>query len=46
MKFRALISSVVALLALGSCMQVAIKPDDLSAPEFVRVDYSITELIG
>ena len=46
MKFRALISSVVALLALGSCMQVAIEPDDLSAPEFVRVDYSITELIG
>lgn len=46
MKLRALISSVAAFLALGSCMQVAIVPEDLSAPEFLNVNYTIVEQLG
>lgn len=46
MKIKTLISSLVALLALGSCTQVAIEPEDLSAPEFIKVDYTITEQLG
>ena len=46
MNFRALISEVLALIIASSCMQVNIEPEDLSAPEFIKVDYSTTEQLG
>ena len=46
MNFRALISAVLAIIIASSCMQVNIEPEDLSAPEFIKVEYSITEQLG
>lgn len=43
MKFRALTLLLSSLFILGSCMQINIEPEDLSAPEFINVEYSISE---